>query len=287
MQEMNHIYKKIGLFLLIILTTVIFTGCQRDGGLISSLVVTPKPDIYDFETEMPTQKPTATPVPASTPTMEPTPTPTLKNDKIVAIDAGHQGRGNNDQEPIGPGASETKAKVTSGTYGNYSGLAEHELNLIVARKLCDILEERGYQVVMIRDTHDIDISNRERADVANNSGADIFVRIHADSSENTSASGASTLYPGRSNPYVSYLSEESERLSVSIVNHICEETGFHNRGAIVRDDMSGINWCQIPVSIVEMGFMSNPEEDKKLGTEEYQNKIAKGIADGIDEYFKE
>lgn len=210
-------------------------------------------------------------------------TPELK--RIVAIDAGHQGQGNSQQEPVGPGASETKAKVTSGTSGEYSGLAEYELNLIVAKKLRDLLEARGYEVVMIRETHDVDISNRERAQIANTSGAQVFVRIHADSSTNTSANGASTLYPGENNPYVSALSRDSQRLSEAIVAHISDSTGCNNRGAIVRDDMSGINWCEIPVSIVEMGFMSNPEEDARLGTDEYQTKVAEGIADGIDEYF--
>lgn len=288
-KDRKWIQKGAGLLVAAVLGTGLLAGCGKDAKLDSALKVTPKPEVSEhISATMETQ--TQSPV-ADTPQVNPTQTseqelmqtPELK--RIVAIDAGHQGQGNSQQEPVGPGASETKAKVTSGTSGEYSGLAEYELNLIVAKKLRDLLEARGYEVVMIRETHDVDISNRERAQIANTSGAQVFVRIHADSSTNTSANGASTLYPGENNPYVSALSRDSQRLSEAIVAHISDSTGCNNRGAIVRDDMSGINWCEIPVSIVEMGFMSNPEEDARLGTDEYQTKVAEGIADGIDEYF--
>ncbi|MEG2871433.1 MAG: N-acetylmuramoyl-L-alanine amidase, partial [Clostridium sp.] len=75
-------------------------------------------------------------------------------------------------------------------------------------------------------------------------------------------------------------------LSRKITDCISTATGFKNRGVQETDTMSGINWCDIPVSIVEMGFMSNPEEDRKLAQDEYQEKIAAGIADGIDAYFE-
>jgi N-acetylmuramoyl-L-alanine amidase len=140
---------------------------------------------------------------------------------------------------------------------------------------------------MIRETNDVNISNKERAEMANESNADILIRIHADGSVNTKVHGTSTLYPSKKNPYVSELSDNSYSLSKKIVDAICNSTGSKNRGAIARDDMSGINWSDIPVSIIEMGFMSNKNEDKLMQTKEYQNKIVKGICDGIDAYFKE
>ena len=95
----------------------------------------------------------------------------------VAIDAGHQRRGNSEKEPIGPGSSTYKAKVASGTSGVATGINEYELNLAVALKVRDILEERGYDVYMIRETHDVNISNAERAKLAAQNGADIL-RVH-------------------------------------------------------------------------------------------------------------
>lgn len=216
---------------------------------------------------------------------EVTPTP-AENGRLVAIDPGHQAQGNSEQEPIGPGASETKAKVASGTSGWTTGVPEYELNLEVSLKLRDELQSRGYQVYMIRETNDVDISNAERAQAAADAGADILVRIHANGSENTSVSGALTMAPTTSNPYVdSQLVQECQRLSQTIIDAFCAATGANNQGVYQTDDMSGLNWCTIPATIVEMGYMTNAEEDTKMQTDEYQALMVQGIADGIDQYF--
>ena len=205
--------------------------------------------------------------------------------KIIAIDPGHQAKGNSEKEPIGPGASEKKAKVASGTQGNATGIPEYKLTLAVSLKLKEELLGRGYQVYMIRETDDVNISNAERAEMANKSGADIFVRVHANSLNDTSVHGALTMCQTSKNPYNGNLYSKSSALSKAVVKGICDTTGFKNRGVQETDTMSGINWCKIPVTIVEMGFMSNAEEDKKMATDEYRAKIAKGIADGIDAYY--
>ncbi len=206
--------------------------------------------------------------------------------KIIAIDAGHQAKGNSEKEPIGPGSSEMKAKVASGTQGTATGIPEYQLTLAVSLKLKQELINRGYQVYMIRETHDVNISNAERAQMADKSGADIFVRVHANSLNDSSVQGALTMCQTAKNPYNGNLYSKSQALSKAVVNGICNQTGFKNRGVQETDSMSGINWCNIPVTIVEMGFMSNADEDKKMATEEYRDKIVKGIADGIDAYYK-
>ncbi len=206
--------------------------------------------------------------------------------KIIAIDAGHQGKGNSEKEPIGPGSSEMKAKVASGTQGTATGIPEYQLTLAVSLKLKQELIDRGYQVYMIRETNDVNISNAERAQMADKSGADIFVRVHANSLNDSSVQGALTMCQTSKNPYNGSLYSKSVSLSKAVVNGICNQTGFKNRGVQETDSMSGINWCNIPVTIVEMGFMSNADEDKKMATEEYRDKIVKGIADGIDAYYK-
>ena len=206
---------------------------------------------------------------------------------LVVIDPGHQGKQNLDKEPVGPGSSEMKTKVTSGTAGQWTGLAEYELNLIVSMKLRDALLDEGYNVIMIRETHDVDISNAERAMIANNAKADAFIRVHVNSWTDSSYKGILTVSPTSSNPYCSEIYKDSRLLSDLVVNAMSEATGGKNRGVMEADNMSGINWCEVPVTIVEMGFMSNEEEDRLMATEDYQDKLVDGMVMGINRYFEE
>jgi len=204
---------------------------------------------------------------------------------LVVIDPGHQQHGNNNPEPIGPGAEETKPAVASGTRGTTSGVNEYELTLKASNLLQDELVSRGYDVIMTRTENDVNISNMQRAEVANSVNADIFVRIHANGSENPEDKGAMTLCMTSSNPYNASLYERSRLLSDAILDYLCAETGCEKLFVMETDSMSGINWSNVPVTIVEMGYMTNPEEDTLLNSNEYLEKVVDGIANGIDVYF--
>ena len=212
--------------------------------------------------------------------------PSVTKNKVVAIDAGHQAVGNSQLEPIGPGASTQKPKVASGATGVATRIPEYQTTFNVSLKLRDVLQSRGYKVVMIRTSNNVNISNRERAEIANRAGAGAFIRLHCDGIDNAGVTGASVQEPAGGNPYMSSTNvNASQSLGRTILNHYCRVTGIRSRGMAARNDLSGINWCKTPVCLLEMGFISNGEEDRRLNNNDFQQKMAIGIADGIDAYF--
>lgn len=206
----------------------------------------------------------------------------------VCIDPGHQGNwvDMSVQEPMAPGSSQTKNKATTGTTGNFSKVPEYEVNLEVSLVLKKELTSRGYKVVMTREDNDKAISNKERAEFATESGADITVRIHANSDNSASAAGALTMAPTSSNQYLDNdIIEKSNTLASCIIDSYCNATGLANKGVISADNMTGTNWSTVPVAILEMGFMSNQNDDLYITNSANHETMAKGIADGIDAYF--
>lgn len=210
-------------------------------------------------------------------------------DIIIALDPGHQSEkvDMSAKEQNAPNSDIMKAKATGGTAGSFTKLKEYQLNLDVAFLVRDALEAKGYQVVMTREDNETAISNRERAEMANDIGANISVRIHANGSENSSAQGALCLVMSEKNPNVKELYNDSYRLAETVLNSYCMATGFKNQGIQKNDTMTGINWSCVPVMILEMGFMTNKHDDVAMADKEFQKTMAAGIAEGIDQYFRE
>ena len=213
--------------------------------------------------------------------------PVESNGRKVAIDPGHQGYhvDMSELEPVGPGSQEMKAKATQGTEGSFTGVPEYELNLSISKQLAQELQGRGYEVMLTRQDNDTAISNRERALLAADFGADIYLRIHANGSENPNDSGALTMVPSANNPYIAQLHNKSYALGEAVINAYCQSCGLTNRGVMFSDNMAGTNWSKVPVTILEMGFMTNQSDDIYMQNAEFQSRMVQGIANGVDQYF--
>ncbi len=213
-----------------------------------------------------------------------TATGSASGELVVCIDPGHQLKANLDTEPVGPGSSELKPKVTGGATGAVTKQTEHALALIISNKVKERLQAKGVTVVMTRVADAVDISNRQRAEVANKANAQLFVRIHADGSVNADIQGISTLYPAN-NSWVSPIEARSVRAARLIQDATVKATGATDRGLTPRGDIAGFNWSTVPAVLIETGFLSSPVEDKLLATGDYQDKLADGIAAGILAYL--
>ena len=194
----------------------------------------------------------------------------------IGIDPGHQAHGNSERETVSPTSSETKAKVSSGTSGVATGIAEYVTNLEISFELRDRLEALGAEVYMTRETHDVNISNQERAKMMNELGVDLVLRIHCDGADNRKQNGVA-VYCSRSNA----IADESRRAAEALLPAICAATGAKQNGVVQNDTYTGQNWSEVPCVMVECGFLSNPDEDVKLNDPDYQRKLAEGMAEGI------
>ncbi|MCR5742495.1 MAG: N-acetylmuramoyl-L-alanine amidase [Lachnospiraceae bacterium] len=201
----------------------------------------------------------------------------------VCVDAGHQAQGNSAKEPNAPGSEVLKTAVATGTSGVATGIAESVMNLNVALKLRDELLSRGYNVLMVRESQDVNITNITRALMGNT--ATICVHIHGNGVDNQSVHGTLCAVPTTANPYTTAICGDCTMLGLSIVNGICGKCGSQNRGLWGTDEMTTLNWATVPTTIIELGFMTNPDEDVLMNTESYQVLMAAGIVDGIDAYF--
>jgi N-acetylmuramoyl-L-alanine amidase len=204
----------------------------------------------------------------------------------ICIDAGHgkTDRKENLKEPIAPGSDIMKAAIASGTSGVATKITEASLNLAVSKKLKTALSEKGANIIMIRENEYCDLTNVERTELWNSSGADLVIRIHANGLDDNTVSGVLMMVPG--NKYIKddEMLQKSALAGKHILEGVLKHTKAKSRGTVASNELTGFNWSKVPVILLEMGFMTNPEEDKLLNTDSYQNKIVMGIVEGIEKY---
>ncbi len=205
--------------------------------------------------------------------------------RIRAASTGH----NNEKSPavLRPQGSHCK-KGAYGTTGYVTKTNEYDLTLSVGIKLASMLEERGYEVHLTRTSNNVDITNIQRAQKAENDGAEIFIRLHGNGLTNHKIEGVGNYVPAEDNPYLGEdIIAKSRLLGKLLGDYQCKATGQKNNGVKGVNDMTGINWSTMPVTLVEMGYMSNAAEDRYMADEGNRRIIAKGLADGVDAYFAE
>lgn len=156
------------------------------------------------------------------------------------------------------------------------GRKEADINLQVSLKLKSRLESKGIEVVMSRTTDEF-LPLKERANLANKSGAHVFVSIHQNSFSSESANGIETYYHPDKTSY--------KELSTEIQNNAINETGAKNRG-VKTENFAVVRLTDMASALVECGFITNKSESDKLASEAYQDKLATGISIGIENYLK-
>lgn len=201
----------------------------------------------------------------------------------VCIDPGHQEKGDPKGEPVAPGSGNKKPRVSSGTAGIVTKRAEHVVNLEAAMVLKDLLVQKNYNVIMTREAANVNISNAERAEIANNSNANITIRIHCDSINDSGKTGATILVPAKNSQYTKNIYCESNKYA-EILKKTLQNNNVKVNGIFERSDITGFNWSRVPVVILEMGFMSNYNEDRMLSDPKYQKLLMKCVSESIDKY---
>jgi N-acetylmuramoyl-L-alanine amidase len=185
------------------------------------------------------------------------------SDRLIVIDAGHGGK---DPGAVSPNNNKEK-----------------DINLNVSLKLNEKLTSLGYNTLMIRDTDDF-VDLYERARIANDNYADIFISIHSNSNNNKSIDGIQVLYcPAAKSEKKE---EDDHPLAKIMMEEMTKGTGAKDRGIVQRPGLVVLRETKMPAVLLEIGFLTNPEEEKLITNSDYQNKLVDSIIKGVERYFE-
>lgn len=200
---------------------------------------------------------------------------------VIVVDPGHDARANLATEPIGPGSPKRKILDGGGTRGVVTGIREADLVLDVSLRLRRLLERAGVRVVLTRTrTAGVSMGNVARARIANRAGAALFLRVHADGHPDARVRGSHTLVPALRRGWTDDVHAASRRAGELVQRELVRATGFPDRGVSERADFTGFNWSDVPVILVETGFMTNPVEDRALARAALRDRVARALCRG-------
>lgn len=199
---------------------------------------------------------------------------------LICIDPGHgtPPAVGAQREPIGPGSSVLKVKDGGGAPG------EAAVVLAISHRTRALLVARGYRVAMTRTGPTFRYGNGgnvARAQFCNRRRAALMLRIHADGSADSSRRGVSTLYPAFQRGWTDDIFGPSRRAARLVQRALARATRAPDLGTVVRSDLTGFNWADVPAILVETGFLSNPAERRLLDAPAYQQRIARSLAAGV------
>ncbi len=199
---------------------------------------------------------------------------------VIGVNAGHQKKPNRTQYPIEPGSSKTGDGNKAGTRGRFSRTEEYVITLQISLKLEKLLVENGAQVVMVRRSNDVKLTNIQRSNIMNDGECDLALNLHCNGAGSSNVSGISTYYRGKGN-WVS----ESAAFARQLQNGMLAATGAKDAGVHKSNGYMSLNYSTVPALMIEMGYLSSKVEDPLLNTDEYQMKLAQGLMNGIQSSF--
>jgi len=226
-----------------------------------------------------TPSPTASPSPTPSPVPVASDAPDLKGLTVV-IDPGHQKLTSSRVEKVASWMAAEKSRCTSGGVGVTSGITEYELTLEFSMKLKSYLEQCGANVIMTRSENDVDLSNQERANMATSSNCNIFLRIHADSANDSKTTGIQMYVPSQGKNFKGDITKAN-----ALGSALSEATGLTYNGVLSTEVYTGLNYATSVHSLqVSLGYLSNSDDEAIITNEEMQYNMVKCFAKFCAEY---
>lgn len=203
---------------------------------------------------------------------------------VICVDPGHGNKKALATVKLAPKSSKKVCGGTVGTKSPYNGTTEAALNLKVSKRLKQSLEAEGATVVMTRTGSACKLNNIQRCQVAQKAGAELTIRIHANGNDNRGVHGIKVLVPDRTYCGKDLVSRSGSAGKL-MYKRLLKRTGAKAMGLVKRKDLVGFNWARNPTVLVEMGYMSNKKEDKKLQSASYQKKLVQAMTEGAVDWF--